>query len=186
MFRNPRENRALPRSAQLEPSIGRPPSPPHSPSTNTVANMATKSLPKKAAPKPNSNKSTLPKTTQTTLVPSAWGKKSPASNGKTKPKATANGNIKAFFKKAEQLNNQIFLQDKGSNSVLTISGDGEEEIWTDEVKGVIDIDDAEQRYNESNNSFKKRKLSHEESNSPTETQTSETKHEVAITASTLR
>ncbi|PVI03754.1 DRMBL-domain-containing protein [Periconia macrospinosa] len=181
MFRNPRENRALPRSAQLEPSIGRPPSPPHSLSTSTVTNMAAKSIPKKTTPKSNST-STLPKTTQTTLVPSAWGKKATAGNSKTKPKATANGNIKAFFKKAEQLNNQIFLQEKGASAAVAVSEDGEDEVWTDQVEDVADIDNAEQRYNENNGSFKKRKISEDEPPPTIKVPVSETEHEAAVGA----
>lgn len=101
---------------------------------------------------------------QTTLVPPALGKKSPANNGsKTKPKATPNGNIMAFFKKAEEQNNRIFLQERGSNSTIILDQDGEEDAgWSDEPTiGVIEADNVEQRYNENGGSVKKRKLSEE-------------------------
>ncbi|CAI6332152.1 unnamed protein product [Periconia digitata] len=161
MFRNPRENRALPQSAQVNPSVGRPPSPspPRFPSRNTPLNMAAKPVPKKAISKPTSN-TMVRKTTQTTLVPSAWGKRSSASNGKSKPKPVANGNIKAFFKKAEALNNQIFLQDRGANTSLPVQDSEWDGAWTDEVEveGGKEVDDDEGRYNESSGSYKKRKL----------------------------
>ncbi|KAF1952766.1 DNA cross-link repair protein pso2/snm1, partial [Byssothecium circinans] len=162
MFRNPRENRSLPRSAQLEPSTGRPPLPPHSPSA--TATMAVKAGPKKTTPKPKSTPAP-PKHTQTTLVPSAWGKKSPTGNAKAKPKAApnTNGNIVAFFKKAEELNSRIFLQERGSDPSLALVVDGDEDVgWTDETPdGVVDKENAEERYNENGGSIKKRKVSEE-------------------------
>lgn len=145
--------------------------------------MAAKPAAKKTPSKPIA-KSTLPKTTQTTLVPSAWGKRSPANNGKAKPKATANGNIMAFFKKAEQLNNQIFLQEKGAKVTVSVAEEEEgEDVWTDEVGGIVDVDNVEHRYNESNGSLKKRKISQDDSQSTDERPASETEHEVALKAS---
>ncbi|KAF2635325.1 DRMBL-domain-containing protein [Massarina eburnea CBS 473.64] len=126
--------------------------------------MAAKPAPKKATPRPKAAAG-VTKHTQTTLVPSAWGKKSPAGNakGKSKPMATANGNIMTFFKKAEELNNRIFLQERGSDPTLALEIDGDEDVgWTDDVS-VIDTDTAEQRYNENGGSFKKRRVDDDES-----------------------
>ncbi|KAF2681911.1 DNA cross-link repair protein pso2/snm1 [Lentithecium fluviatile CBS 122367] len=159
MFRNPRENRALPRVTQLTPSTGRPSSPPH-PSPPT-AHMAAKPVSKKAAPKPKTTPA-KPAKTQTTLVPTEWAKKSANNGFKSRPKATPNGNIMAFFKKAEEINNRIFLQEKGTNPTLSFGEDEQDLGWSDEMKDrVIDVDNAEERYNENGGSIKKRKLGDE-------------------------
>ncbi|KAF2622048.1 DNA cross-link repair protein pso2/snm1 [Macroventuria anomochaeta] len=162
MFRNPRENRELSDTTRLAPSTGRAPSPPRS--SSRVAAMAAKTMTKKATPK---TKTALPppKQTQTTLVSKEWGGKTPANNGKYKPKpqGPANGNIMAFFKKAEDINNRIFLQERGSNPTIELEGTEEDAGWSDEVaSGVMTstIDD-ETRYNENGGSNKKRKLSEE-------------------------
>jgi DNA cross-link repair 1A protein len=125
--------------------------------------MAPKAAPKKATPKPKTKLAPSKQPTQTTLVPSAWSKKSPAGKGKTKPKATANGNIVAFFKKAEELNNRIFLRDPGADPHIPLEIDDEEDVgWSDQIKhDVVDKDNAEERYNENGGSIKKRKLGDE-------------------------
>lgn len=66
----------------------------------------------------------------------------------------------AFFKKAEDINDRIFLQERGTNPTMVLdSGNGDEVGWTDEVgTGVMPADDAEHRYNENGSSHKKRKL----------------------------
>ena len=164
MFRNPRENRKLPSASHTAPSVGRPPSPPRSHTHSKPTEMAAKAAPKAATPRAKSAPK-KPTGTQTTLVPSEWGKKSPANNGfKGKPKPTANGNIMAFFKKAEEQNNRIFLQDRGeSNSFSSEDIDEDNVGWVDEsVDVVIDENkenDREDRYNESGGSVKRRKLS---------------------------
>jgi DNA cross-link repair 1A protein len=145
MFRNPRENRALPESSHLAPSTGRPPSPPRS--SNRLAAMA---APKKATPKANT--AALPQkkaAAQTTLVD--WAKKSPANNGKNKPKpqSTPNGNIMAFFKKAEDINNRIFLQERGTNPTVVLDEVEDDVGWSDETaNGVMTSENGEERYNE--------------------------------------
>ncbi|KAF2799382.1 DNA cross-link repair protein pso2/snm1 [Melanomma pulvis-pyrius CBS 109.77] len=149
MFRNPRENRNLP-SPRVAPSTGRPPSPPR--------DMAAK--PKATAPKPKSTP--VPKKMQTTLVPLQWGKKSMANGGgKGKPKPTSNGNILTFFKKAEELNNRIFLEDRGAKDSVVLPESDEEDVgWTDETKDVMNGKDCtEERYNEHGGSHKRRKVS---------------------------
>jgi DNA cross-link repair 1A protein len=158
MFRNPRENSARPSVAQLTPSTGRPPSPPRS--TSSTANMAANTSSKKATPKPKTTPA-KPHKTQTTLVPSEWNKKSANNGFKNRPKATPNGNIMAFFKKAEEINNRVFLPEKGANPTLSFDEDGEQDLgWSDEPRdGVIDVDNAEERYNENGGSSKKRKIS---------------------------
>ena len=160
MFRNPRENRLLPDSSRLAPSTGRPPSPPRS---SHNAGMATKAAPK-ATPKAGAIGLQTKKTVQTTLVSSERGKKSPANNSKHKPKSqgTPNGNIMAFFKKAEDINNHIFLQERGSNPTVVMDGEEENVGWSDEMNnGVMTSDKDEERYNEIGGSNKKRKLSEE-------------------------
>jgi DNA cross-link repair 1A protein len=163
MFRNPRDNRTLPEFARLAPSTGRAPSPPRSPSR--IASMAAKSAPKNAASKssaaaPPSKKSA----TQTKLVGNDWAKKSAANNGrnKAKPLGTPNGNIMAFFKKAEDINNRIFLQERGTDPTIVLDEVEEDVGWTDELAdGVMTSDDAEERYNESGHSNKRRKINEE-------------------------
>ena len=162
MFRNPRENRELPDTARLAPLTGRAPSPPRS--SSTVAAMAANTMTKKPTPKAKTAHPPQPKQMQTTLVSKEWGGRIPASNGrnKSKPQGPANGNIMAFFKKAEDLNNRIFLQERGSNPTIELEGSEEDVGWSDEVaNGVMtsqdDVDEV--RYNENEGSNKKRKLS---------------------------
>lgn len=167
MFRNPRENRKLPESSQIAPSIGRPPSPPR-PSTG-LGNMAAKPAMKKATSKANSNTPPPKKPAiQTTLVGSDWAKKAAMNNGKIKPKpqGTPNGNIMAFFKKAEDINNRIFLQERGSDPTLTLEETEDDVGWSDETPNcVMTMVNGGERYNESGSSIKKRKIS-EETNEP--------------------
>lgn len=159
MFRNPRENRTLPDSSQLAPSKGRPPSPPRS--ASGIADMATKSarngLPKPTTHAPPQKK----KATQTTLVATDWSKKSPASNGrKPKPQGAPNGNIMTFFKKAEDINNRIFLQERGSDPSIVLEGEEVNVGWSDEMSNCdMTSENVEKRYNENGGSNKKRKVS---------------------------
>ncbi|KAH8630616.1 DNA cross-link repair protein pso2/snm1 [Alternaria alternata] len=161
MFRNPRENQSLPEESRLTPSTGRPPSPPRS---SSAAGMASKTATKKVAPKPNT-KALPPKKAivQTTLTPADFAKKSPAGNGKKqKPAGTPNGNIMAFFKKAEEINSRIFLQERGSNPTIVFDGDEDDVGWSDEKSnGVMTTDNDEERYNENGGSVKRRKVSEE-------------------------
>jgi DNA cross-link repair 1A protein len=124
--------------------------------------MPAKTMAKKATPKAKSA-SMPPKQTQTTLVAKAWGGKSPANNGRNKPKpqGPTNGNIMAFFKKAEDLNNRIFLQERGTNPTVDLDGTEEDVAWSDElVNGVTTSAKGDEgRYNESGGSNKKRKVS---------------------------
>ncbi|KAJ4372145.1 DNA cross-link repair protein PSO2/SNM1 [Neocucurbitaria cava] len=112
---------------------------------------------KKAPSKPNMDAPPLKKKpTQTTLVASQWGKKSPANNGKKlkpNPQGTPNGNIMAFFKKAEDINNRIFLQERGANPTLMLDDDNAHVSWSDEMCT------GDTRYNENGGSLKKRKVS---------------------------
>ncbi|KAH6638430.1 DNA repair metallo-beta-lactamase-domain-containing protein [Boeremia exigua] len=140
MFRNPRENRELPDTARLIPSTGRAPSPPHS--SSRVADMAAKPMAKKSHAQRETN-----------------------GRNRLRPQGPANGNIMAFFKKAEDINNRIFLQERGSNPIIELDSTEEDVGWSDEVaaaSGVISSasDDAT-RYNESGGSNKKRKLDDE-------------------------
>ncbi|KAF1839893.1 DRMBL-domain-containing protein [Cucurbitaria berberidis CBS 394.84] len=155
MFRNPRENRTLPDSSRLTPSTGRAPSPLNS--SSRIADMAAKSATNKTTPKPSTNKPLLrKKPTQTTLVMSEWCKKSPTSSvkkPKPNPQGTPNGNIMAFFKKAEDINNRIFLQERGSNPTVVLDTEEGHVGWSDETSV------GEARYNENGGSIKKRKAS---------------------------
>jgi DNA cross-link repair 1A protein len=125
--------------------------------------MAAKTAPKKVTPKANTT--VLPQkkpAAQTTLVD--WAKKSPANNGKNKPKpqSTPNGNIMAFFKKAEDINNRIFLQERGANPTVVLDEVEDDVGWSDETaNGVMISEIGEERYNENGGSNKKRKLSEE-------------------------
>jgi DNA cross-link repair 1A protein len=89
MFRNPRGNAEVAAEAKLLPSIGRPPTPPTFPppkrNPKISAPMPTKPIPAKARP------------TKGTPV---------------KLKQPANGNILTFFKKAEELQDNLFVRDR--------------------------------------------------------------------------
>ncbi|KAF9699396.1 hypothetical protein EKO04_002646 [Ascochyta lentis] len=126
--------------------------------------MAAKTATKKPTPKTKAVPP-LPKQTQTTLVSKGWGGKTPASNGRNKPKPQGpnNGNIMAFFKKAEDINNRIFLQERGANPTIELDGIEEDVGWSDEVvNGVTtSTDDGEERYNENGGRNKRRKISKE-------------------------
>ncbi|KAF1925340.1 DRMBL-domain-containing protein [Didymella exigua CBS 183.55] len=160
MFRNPRENCELPDIAQGPPSTGRAPSPPRS--SSRVAAMTARTMTKEAPPKAISTPPP-PKRTQTTLVAKEWAGKAAASNArnKSKPQRPANGNIMAFFKKAEDINNRIFLQERGSNPTIELDGAEEDVGWSDQLNnGVMTCTDNDDiRYNENEGSNKKRKLS---------------------------
>lgn len=162
MFRNPRENRKLPPTNRLSPSVGRPPSPPRfGPPINAAAAMAAQNARKLATPK-SKMASSKPRQTQTTLVPTSWGKKQVNGGMKAKPKATPNGNIMAFFKKAEEQNNGIFLQERGAKGVPAEPSAEEDDIgWTDSaevVEGDGDGGADDRRYNEYGGSFKRRRV----------------------------
>ncbi|KAI8940379.1 hypothetical protein NX059_004071 [Plenodomus lindquistii] len=162
MFRNPRENRTLPDTSRLAPSTGRAPSPPRA--SSRIVDMAAKSTAPTQTPKAKTNGPVAKKkSTQTTLVSSEWAKKSPANNGRRpKPQAPANGNIMAFFKKAEDLNNRIFLQERGTNPIVALDGADEDVGWSDETgQGIGTPDSDQERYNENGGSHKKRKISEE-------------------------
>ncbi|KAF1911634.1 DNA cross-link repair protein pso2/snm1 [Ampelomyces quisqualis] len=162
MFRNPRENLTLPETCRQAPSTGRPPSPPRS--ANRIANMVTKTAAKRATPKGSPFLPIKKQENQTTLVGSDWARKSPANIGKNKPKpaGTPNGNIMAFFKKAEDINNRIFLQERGANPAAVLDEVEDDVGWSDELPNVVMTpEDEEQRYNENGGSNKKRKFSTE-------------------------
>lgn len=124
--------------------------------------MPSKPTPKRTTvrPKPVSAKK-KDDPTQTTLVPTDWGKKAATNNARLKPKATPNGNILAFFKKAEELNNRIFLPGRTAETSILLDDDGEVVGgWSDEtLNSTIDTDSSAERYNENEGSVKKRKLS---------------------------
>ncbi|CAA9964476.1 DNA cross-link repair protein pso2/snm1 [Pyrenophora teres f. maculata] len=127
--------------------------------------MAAKTATKKTMPKSNT-KTAAPKKAviQTTLTPAAFAKKSPANNAKKqKPVGTPNGNIMAFFQKAEEINNRIFLQERGSNPTIVFDcNEGDDFGWSDEkIDGVMTSDNNEERYNENGGSIKRRRVSKE-------------------------
>jgi len=129
--------------------------------------MATKATPRKSATlKVASSK---PARTQTTLVPSEWGKKAASNNTRVKPKSMPNGNIMTFFKRAEELNSRLFLEERGSNPAAMMEyNEAEVEAgWTDEVaNGNIGQPTSDARCSE-RRSNKKRKLSFEDTPSST-------------------
>ncbi|KAH9873855.1 hypothetical protein IAQ61_004482 [Plenodomus lingam] len=160
MFRNPRENCALPETLQLVPSTGRAPSPPRV--SSYVADMAVKTaIPTNTSKSKTATPPAKKKITQTTLVSSDWAKKSSANHGRRpKPQTPANGNIMAFFKKAEDINNRIFLQERGSNTTVVLDGTEEDVGWSDDTDTghyMGTPDSGEERYNENGGSHKKRK-----------------------------
>lgn len=117
----------------------------------------------KATPKANTPAASRKKPAgQTTLVGSDWAKRSPANHTKSKPKpsGTPNGNIMAFFKKAEDINNRIFLQERGSNPTIVLDEVEEDVGWSDEsTNGVMTPEAREDRYNENGGRNKKRRIS---------------------------
>ncbi|KAF3001847.1 hypothetical protein E8E13_004329 [Curvularia kusanoi] len=127
--------------------------------------MAARTVTKKAAPKAKTAPTPL-KQTQTTLVAKEWSGKTSTNTtkNKQKPQGPANGNIMTFFKKAEDINNRIFLQERGANPTIELDDTEEEEVgWSDEIaNGVMTSTSADaERYNENGGSNKKRKLSQE-------------------------
>lgn len=124
--------------------------------------MAAPRASKRVAPKANAAPPPLKKKpTQTTLVMADWAKKSPANNGKNKKaQGTPNGNIMAFFKKAEDINNRIFLQERGANPTVELDEVEDGVGWTDETVNVVMTSDISvERYNENGGSNKKRRVS---------------------------
>lgn len=68
----------------------------------------------------------------------------------------------AFFKKAEDINNRIFLQERGNNPTVVLDGAEEDVGWTDETGHSVGTPDSdEERYNEIGGSHKRRKRSEE-------------------------
>jgi DNA cross-link repair 1A protein len=119
----------------------------------------TNATPKRTTVAPPASKK---KATQTTLVSSEWAKKSPANGKKPKVHGTPNGNIMAFFKKAEDINNRIFLQERGANQTAVLNVDEEHVGWSDEVShGTPASDNGHERYNENGASIKRRRISEE-------------------------
>jgi DNA cross-link repair 1A protein len=127
--------------------------------------MAAKTATNRATTKASTTAASTKKSgTQTTLVGSDWAKKSAANNGKIKPKpqGTPNGNIMAFFKKAEDINNRIFLQERGANPAAVLDQLEDDVGWSDEApSGVVMPEYGDERYNENGGSNKKRKVSNE-------------------------
>ncbi|KAH3905701.1 hypothetical protein HBI56_211920 [Parastagonospora nodorum] len=162
MFRNPRENHCLPESSHVAPSTGRAPSPPRS-STKAANMAATNKGASKVTPKAITTAASGKKPAgQTTLVGSDWAKRLPANHtkNKSKPAGTPNGNILAFFKKAEDINNRIFLQERGANPTIVLDEVEEDVGWSDEsANGVMTPEAREDRYNENGGSNKKRRIS---------------------------
>ena len=156
--RKPDASRRLPSPAiNGPPAFATPPIPPAVPEA-----MPSKPAPKRAMAKPrpaSAKKKDDP--TQTTLVPTDWGKKAAANNARLKPKATPNGNIMAFFKKAEELNNRIFLPGRTADTSIVLGDDGEAVGgWSDEpLNTTTDADSGAERFNENGGSVKKPKFS---------------------------
>jgi DNA cross-link repair 1A protein len=98
MFRNPRDNVCRPHDQKLPHSIGRPPSPPSTfvPTVSPIGTPKAMSTKAKATP---SKPSRLPATPKV-----------------QKAKTQANGNIIAFFKKAEELSQALFVPERYNES----------------------------------------------------------------------
>jgi DNA cross-link repair 1A protein len=68
----------------------------------------------------------------------------------------------AFFKKAEDINNRIFLQERGANPTLVLDDVQDDVGWSDDpTHGIMTSDISEDRYNENGGSVKKRRVSQE-------------------------
>ncbi|KAE9985089.1 hypothetical protein EG328_007860 [Venturia inaequalis] len=111
MFRNPRENVALPPDQKALPSTGRPPSPPASSPSATTSFFTPRPMAAKTKATPQKATSAAPKP--------------------LKAKARPNGNIVAFFKKAEELSTSLFLPDRFNESTDSVKRRKTEEIPDD-------------------------------------------------------
>ncbi|KAB8303600.1 hypothetical protein EYC80_004999 [Monilinia laxa] len=142
MFRNPRENSIRSTDSQLQPSKGRPPTPP-----------SALSIPRKSitmAPR-NTNKPTTPQSASKSIA-SAFSKQPTKKIAISRTPVRANGNIMNFFKKVDNP-----FKDDDSLFVAQRSGTAVEpppEIADDDLYGVND-----EGYDEAERSIKKRKLS---------------------------
>ncbi|KAF2203546.1 DRMBL-domain-containing protein [Delitschia confertaspora ATCC 74209] len=115
--------------------------------------------------KPSKAITTPAKPVQTTLVPGDWGKKAAAASATKRAKGKGktsgnNGNIIAFFQKAEEQNNKIFYEERGPKKphepvVIEDEAPGWEEVYPAEITK----DDNEGRFNEIQGSMKRRRIS---------------------------
>ncbi|KAM3159377.1 hypothetical protein ABEW05_000135 [Botrytis cinerea] len=151
MFRNPRENLTKSTESHLKPSTGRPPTPPGTPSIpRPVITMAPRSTNKPATPRPAKNS-----------IMSAFDKQSSKKSATVKTPVRANGTILNFFKKVDNP-----LKDDDSLFVAQRSGVASH-FPPRELSPGLDEDDLYgaseeligERYNETERSVKKRKLS---------------------------
>ncbi|QSZ33973.1 hypothetical protein DSL72_005553 [Monilinia vaccinii-corymbosi] len=142
MFRTPRDNSTTSTDSQLQPSTGRPPTPP-----------SALSIPRRAitmAPR-NTNKPTTPQSASNPIA-SAFNKQPAKKNATSKTPVRANGNIMNFFKKVDNP-----IKDDDSLFVAQRSGavlPPPPEVHDDDLYGFND-----ESYDIAERSTKKRKLS---------------------------
>ncbi|KAF2436489.1 DRMBL-domain-containing protein [Tothia fuscella] len=106
MFRNPRENVNRPSTDRLTHSTGRPPSPP---------NNNNNSPHPRQSPRPPATVTVIKQPTMATTKAKATPTKTPVTpklGGVQKTKGKANGNILTFFKRAEQLADNLFVPER--------------------------------------------------------------------------
>lgn len=156
MFRNPRENALREQSSPLQPSVGRPPSPPATP----TATAPRTSAPASTAYQPAMAKvQTLAEAATTSPPARPSPRQTPARKGKAAPKA--NSSILSFFKKQDPDSGgpaeleSLFIEDKRySNGNVAQAG-----VHIGDEARDDEQDNEAARFNESNGSVKRRKRS---------------------------
>ncbi|KAF2146433.1 uncharacterized protein K452DRAFT_282605 [Aplosporella prunicola CBS 121167] len=169
MFRNPRENIHKPPSQRLAPSVGRPPSPP------AASPRTAQAQPPLPAPKPMATKTMTPRPWRSSQKPKQtkldFSKSS--KGGIPRSKVKPNASILSFFKKTDGPvvdDPGLFLEDRGkarAAASITIDDDEEEPAGWEDKQGSED-GIADDRFNESSGSNKRRKISDASEDSPKE------------------
>ncbi|KAK7521728.1 DNA repair metallo-beta-lactamase-domain-containing protein [Phyllosticta citriasiana] len=168
MFRNPRENRVLPSSQQVSPSVGRPPSPPSTPvvaktplqQSTLIADaspaMTTRTVPSK------SSRASKPKQTKLDFSKGA------AKPGTPKPKIQPNSSILSFFKKTDGPTYESGLFIEGSQKLASKHLEDGEQVGWDDLETLSEEVAEETRFNETASAVKRRKLSRDSGSSDEE------------------
>ncbi|KAF2151371.1 DRMBL-domain-containing protein [Myriangium duriaei CBS 260.36] len=160
MFRNPRENAEKLSTEYIQPSVGRPPSPP---TARTCGSIAAARDVKIEPQRPNM--ATVSSTTIPTIGRGSTNPKKSNANSNKQAKGKPNGSILTFFKKAEDVDEDLFVPSRGMGMSSATTENKASSPAQPRVSGRIrslgqDEEKGEQ-YHENGNSVKKRKLSHE-------------------------
>lgn len=168
MFRKPRETSSHD-SGDVKPSVGRPPTPPTTPSKTpfTLARPPNVPASKMAATKAKANNA-MPLPTIGRQGPTGIGKRSSTT---PKVKDKGNGNIMSFFKKSEQ-ETGLFVEDRNGFSIPQYDDEGDRapSPAAFDLDSAIEGEDRE-RFNERGGSVKRRKTSLGEEDECTDTLT---------------